>query len=765
MAYNSKLILPPQYQTPNPDDAIKLSDEVINEPNCPSPIQIVNPWSMDVNTSNLDPDHFNYELKKQQPDLPLSAMDNLKFILEDVLAGDPNAANRPEFNCLNIEAIKAALDWLANTGDLSDSMRTNLFTDAWRLTFRDRPPTPEEFLTNKYIGPMADNVYPHIKKWFCEYLDPLKPYRTVILYSCIGSGKSLITVLTNLFISVHFALMWHPYKFFGQSVSTQYCNVLCATSMKKGSELLLEPMLNIIENASFFQKCRTKYDMQREEREFEGGNVIDHINWTTATPSSFLSMSNGLNYKLISDANGLLGQTIICGSITEFGFFIDKGWSDAKIMTFFTKLRKRIDSRMFGNYYGRFIVDSSPNTLESPIDDWILNTATKSTENYIARGARWQIFKDQFPEFFTDKTYTKEIHDFDHGFPLFKGGNGKPPAVIESKLELERYADEDIIWCPLYFNGANFKDKALENPVEFLKDWAGIPAGQADRIFSEQSKIDACFNNNLRSIRGSIVAPAEDEPEHLIWNQIKNKFFTKVLDKYYFYYNPEIPRVLSVDQSTSGDVTGIAVSHYERDPKKVDPLTGESMNCVVTDFTITIRPAGGYINLDAIKFFIIDLIRIGNMNIRHVGFDSFESAATRQFLKRQEVTVDYISVDKTNDAYLTFIDLVNKGRWHCGYNVYVENNMKSIQMTKRKTTGTVKIDHMKGDLVQDDSEKSGQNAKDNLDAIASNCQLLKLYCEEFPPTVIWDPGMKLNHDYEDAIAKSNQLLNKMGFIY
>ena len=85
-------------------------------------------------------------------------------------------------------------------------------------------------------------------------------------------------------------------------------------------------------------------------------------------------------------------------------------------------------------------------------------------------------------------------------------------------------------------------------------------------------------------------------------------------------------------------------------------------------------------------------------------------------------------------------------------------------MYKRKS-GTIKIEHMKGDVLQDDSEKAGLNAKDNLDAVASNCQLLKLYCEEFPPTAIWDPGIKVNHDYTDAVEESAKILDKLGFIY
>jgi hypothetical protein len=453
-------------------------------------------------------------------------------------------------------------------------------------------------------------------------------------------------------------------------------------------------------------------------------------------------------------------NTIVCGSITEFGFFIDAGWSDAKIMTFFTKLRKRIDSRMAGNFLGRFIVDSSPNTLESPIDDWILNVAAGHSENFILRGSRWDLFPDQFPDFFDENH--KERHDFEHAFPLFKGGNGHPPTIVETQGQLEQYDPIDIIWCPLVFNGADFKDKCAENPIEFLKDWAGIPAGQADRIFYDGTKIDNAFNNNLRNLYGSITAPAEEEPEHLIWNQIRDKFFNKVIDRYYFYYNPEIARVLSVDQSTSGDCTCIAVSHFERDPSKKDPETGESLKCVVTDFTITIIPAGGFINLDAIKFFIMDLINLGNMNIRHVSFDGFQSDPTRQFLKRKGITVDYISVDKTNDAYLTYIDLVMKGRWHCGKCIYAINNMKSIQMQKRKTTGTVKIDHMHGDLVQDDSERSGVNAKDDIDAVAGNCQLLSIYFAEFPPVVVWNDKVEDLNNYDSAMQKSKDMIKKMG---
>jgi hypothetical protein len=39
-------------------------------------------------------------------------------------------------------------------------------------------------------------------------------------------------------------------------------------------------------------------------------------------------------------------------------------------------------------------------------------------------------------------------------------------------------------------------------------------------MFYNNEWIENCFNNGLKNIYGSITALAQDEPEHLIWNQI-----------------------------------------------------------------------------------------------------------------------------------------------------------------------------------------------------------------------------------------------------
>ena len=756
-----------------------------------------NPFSIEV--KNFDTDKTKWEIQKgvvnPPKELPLpDELGELKFILEDILAGDSSQFDNEIIKNLNIDNIMAAIEWLARKDNLSETFKDNLLADGWRLNFKAKPPTPAEFITEKYIGNQAESTYNWAKDTFIDFMDPLKPYRTLVLTQCIGAGKSTLSTLIQLFISTHYALMWHPWKFFNLAPSSVFTQCLGAWNQKKATELLLEPFVQILEQSPYFKRVRTHTDLV----DAAGEDLTEHICWTTSTPTSALSMQNGVNYKIINGPGSILGQNIISAVISEMTMFTENGWSNQQIFTFFTKLRKRIDNRMKGNYYGRMIIDSQPNSLESVIDDWIWNEAPKSSENYIVTGSRWKFFPKEFPyawkqnrenwksmadgSICATKDAIKKALDQDclkkdfnkkQTFPIFKGTNGQPPKVVESESELSIYEPRDIIWAPttqVTSNGnKSMLDAALESPIEFLRDQCGIPSGTPDRIFYNKQTVDDCFENNLRNMFGHITAPAEEEPEHLIWNQIKDKFFNKIIDKYYFYYEPGIPRVVSVDQSYAGDVTSIAMTHVERDSERKDDVTGEPVKVFVTDFIITIIPKGGIINLDAIKCFIWDLVSLGNIKIKHVSYDGFQSQPSIQFLKRKGIEVDYLSVDKTNEPYLNFIDYVQHKRWFAGKCIYMKNNMLSLHFEKRKQgKGTTKVDHFNGEIYTDgngdwNTDMRGTNAKDAADAVTGTIELINRYENEFVPYVVWKPLALNDRSYETMKNKQDEFMEKMGF--
>lgn len=709
------------------------------------------------------------------------AVNDLKYIIKDILSGDPKAAKRPEYTSLGYEQMKMAIKWLEQQG-LDEATLQLLLEKPYLLTFKDKPPTPEEFLTSKYIGAQAESVWWPVKKNFLQFFDPLKPYRTAVLNPSIGSGKSTFTMLALLYVACHFALMRDPWKFFGKSRTTVFIIALCAVTQGKAKEIYNEPLRQLIESASFWHWCRTHQEMLNEEKHLQESDTIEYIPWTTACDGVFQT-GNGLNWKTASGDGNIIGLNILVGAMTEINFFLEagKGWTPDKVYRFFSKLKERISNRFQSNYYARFILDSSPSSLDDPIQNWMTYDAPENPSNYIWRGSRWNLYPEEFPSFcdvenlHTLDQKVTEHHNYDVAFRLYKGGSGKPPIVCETESEASQFDNADLIWCPkeqVTKNGtASFLGKAKENPLDFLKDWCGEPSGTPDRLFYRDDWIEDCFNNGLKNLYGSIVALADEQPEHLIWNQIQNQFFYKVMNRYYFYYEPNVPRVVSVDQSKSRDCTCISMSHVEKDPNRIDEHTRLPMTIYVTDFTIVLVPKGGHINLDAIKFFIYDLKNLGGINLRHVSFDGWQSDPARQFLARAGINVDYVSVDKLPEPYYTYYDLVTHGRWVCGKNIFVKNNMKSLHEVRRKQTGTIKIDHFEGDLDYEwekgnwqSNVVTGYNAKDTTDAITGNIWLMNLYSNEFIPQKFFYKDAQLERTVDNIEKKNAQLLSSMNLI-
>lgn len=466
----------------------------------------------------------------------------------------------------------------------------------------------------------------------------------------------------------------------------------------------------------------------------------------------------------ITDNNIITHNTIIGIIFTELAWWEQNGWSKEKIKTFFDKACERVDSRMNGHYLGRYIIDSSPFSLESPIDKWIWEQAIYDPKWYCVTGAKWEYFKKEFPEFIDSKN--EEIHNWDVGFQVYKGGKNEPAKACKTEAEASLYDPLDLVWCPRLdtrpTGQINLLNLALQNPVEFLRNWAGIPAGSADRIFQADNVLENIFDNDLRNVYTSIVADAAFEPEHLIWNQIKDLFFLNFNENYMFYREPNAKRVLSVDQSTSGDATAISMAHMEYVVDKNSPNQEDTKSVMIVDFTIVIIPKGGKINLEAIKCFILDLIELGNINLGLVNFDNFQSDSTRQALKRRGIELDYISVDKKNEPYQALIDYITHERFFVGRNIFLKNNLRSIHWIKRES-GSIKVDHFLGKITNDSDDTSwetsliGTNAKDVADTCAGCLAMLLKRDIEFAPTTRW-----INTKYERT-QSINEKLNKLNF--
>lgn len=396
-------------------------------------------------------------------------------------------------------------------------------------------------------------------------------------------------------------------------------------------------------------------------------------------------------------------------------FVLDNGLithnSPEYIMELYNKGKQRVDSRFHQAYNSFTILDSSPNSLDNAIDHYINFDAPKDPSNMIIRGSMWNTRPD--------------LYDLNHTFKVYIGGQGVPPRILDNDDPMlidDKYVSKiiDVPESERQF----FKDDI----VNALRDRAGIPSGSADSLISDYSKLEQMFQYNLKNIYECIHAPAELSPGKLIFNQIKDTFFKSKANKYEFYYKPNIPRCIAVDQSYSTDMTGISMCHVER---FMD--TGELI--YVVDFTIAIAPTkDSHINLEAIRCFIEELRDVGNMRIQAVGFDSFQSEPSIQNLKRVGFEVKKVSADKSMDPYLNMVSLMNSGRVAVGKNIFLKNNLKSLSVVNKKTK--MKIDHdTSREVVTTSKDHSwstsplGMYSKDISDSMVDAIELCR---QEFP---------------------------------
>ena len=572
--------------------------------------------------------------------------------------------------------------------------------------------------------------------------------RLFLTSNYIVTHNSYLSTMIILYTTTCISLMRDPWNYFGLNPATVLAQALASYSQKKSSELLLEPFNSMLEASPFFEKVKMKEQMREADEAFREADHIDKIYYTTASPTSAMSFSGGVNIKLASSNRDILGLSLLGIVFSELAFFTDAGKTSEWIMSFYNSGKARIKSRLHGDYYGRSILDSSPNDRDNAIDAYIIGDARKDKTNYIVEGSMWK---------WDPERYGKE-----QTFKVFTGATGQPPKILnpgDPLLTDTSISPDKIIDVPM-----SLRQDFENDVVKSLKDCAGIPSGSVHALISDYSKIERMFQPGLRNVYTGISAPAEVSPIDLIWNQVSEKFFIRRGNRYEFYYKPYLPRVVAVDQSFATDLTCISMGHIERYKE-----TGD--NIFVIDFTIPIIPTkSSKVNLEAIKVFIEDLRSKGMMNISAVGFDQFQSEVTMQNLKREGFVVDRISSDRTMDPYMNLSALMSAGRVAVGRNIFLKNNLKSLEFTRSKRGGKSKIDHDSSKAgVTFSSDESwetsplGMYAKDVSDAVVGVVELCRRYFKT-SEEVWWDSPEELeaNTTHGRDLAREKLLITLKG---
>jgi hypothetical protein len=657
------------------------------------------------------------------------------YLIKDLIGGDNSVALRPQFQALSRPEIQEGLKLILNNKYLSQAAREDLLINTWRINYREKPPTMKEFLTQEWIGPMADSIHPHIREILEDFWGLQSPYRHLVLGSAIGTGKSTAAAIHNLFVSVNLYLMRDPKRFFELAASTAIIQAFISFSMDKAAQLLLQPLIQILSTSPKFRRVK-----QEEHLKTQQAKHPDVICWTTASKMGNLQFPGDIHYIIASGPHQLLGLNMIQSTMSEINFFIDRGFSPEYIWRIYQDSKSRIFSRFGNKQFCGTVLDSSPNDLDaSPIDKYVFTgEAQKDKENYVSIGSQWEMYEKD-----PKKTKLKALCPIyaltGETFPVFRGNSNLPPEIVHPD-NLHTYDESEIYHVPIDYR-RDFEQATEKN----VKDVCGWPANASGKLINSQARIEDIFTPQLKNLYSYIKVASTDPAKHLIWNQIKDKFFIQTgPNRWEFYRAPRARRWLHFDQAETGDFAGIAMSHREYDLKNNEFI-------IVHDFTLAVT--GGQsarINLDAFRTFPEDLRNLGKVDLQSVTFDRFQSSTTVQYLKEQGFNARQFSVDTSVDPYISYAALINIGNIKCGRNIFLKNNIKSLQEVKT-TSGRRKIDHMIGKIVRDDGahwflSQMGLYAKDCSDCCAATAYLI-VHEDEGTPQYVYD--RELDKPFDD----------------
>ena len=658
------------------------------------------------------------------------------YLLKDLMQGDNAVALRPQFQALQRPEIQEGLRLIITNKNLSSAARQELILNGWRVNYREKPPTMKDFLTREWIGPMADSIHPHIREILENFWALQSPYRHLILGSAIGTGKSTCAAIHNIYVSTHVYLMRDPKHFFNLSPATSIVQALISFSMDKAVQVLLQRLIQILSTSPKFRRVK-----QEEHLKTQQAKHPDVICWTTASKMGVLQFPGDIHYIVASGPHQLLGLDMIQSTLSEISFFIDRGFSPEYIWRIYQDSKSRIFSRFGNNQFCGTVLDSSPNDLDaSPIDKYIFTgEAYKDKENYVSIGPQWEMYEKD-----PKRAHVKALYPIyavtGETFPVFRGNSSLPPEMVYPD-SLHSYDELELFHVPI-----DLKREFEQDTERNVKNVCGWPANTSGKLINSQTKIEEIFTPQLKNLYSYIKVASTDPAERLIWDQIKNKFFIQTgPDRWEFYRAPRARRWLHFDQAETGDLAGIAMSHREYDLHQNEFI-------IVHDFVLAVTGGrNARINLDAFRTFPEDLRNLGRVDLQSVTFDRFQSSTTIQFLKGQGFNARQFSVDTSVDPYVSYAALINIGNIKAGRNIFLKNNLKSLQEAKTNS-GRRKIDHMIGKIVRDDGahwilSQMGMYAKDCSDCCAATAYLL-VHEDEGAPQYIYDRS--LDKPFDDA---------------
>lgn len=488
-----------------------------------------------------------------------------------------------------------------------------------------------EWLDSFYhTGFIGSSLYPYWRDRLNEvFSDKGVNFSEVIVTGSLSGGKSffsLVCWLRLLYIfsrtpNLHSTLSLSP----GSRIFFAYLSVSATEAELTG----FGDFRNMIDSIPYFKECFPR----------------------NLGKSSVLEFPNGLTVIYGSDILHFIGSNLYSLIFDETNF-VRKGSGNPgdvrKAFDIYHSSRLRIKTR-FGssgsNFPGmNFLVSST--THQSSFMEKAIQAVRGSTSSKVISS---RVYECKPKGSYSDKK-----------FLFFVGDDRYPPCTVRSASDLLGKVPPDLIRVfnpelPIEFYAALPEDLKLRFvlvPVDYLEECSRYPDRALSDIigyshvvkssfFSSKANFTACLDLNRKHpfTRESLIISLRDNISILSYLDVP------LLKSYVGSH----PCFIHVDQSVSGDSTGIVCSH---------PVMVNGYVFVYLDFALRIDPPGNgdQISLAKCCDFVIDLVNAG-INVAKVTYDKYQSTASIQRLNQHGIHAEHFSTDASDSSWVQVSDL------------------------------------------------------------------------------------------------------------
>jgi len=527
------------------------------------------------------------------------------------------------------------------------------------IGYSKMPPSIEEFIEDEYyLGETFGDgkLYPYWKEKLVElFPTPIHTaYTYIVLTGAIGVGKSTFSKIVALYNKCRLDHM-KDHSFFGLAKTKSIDMLFFHTSVGKAIGDFINSNQMIEKNSPYFS-----------------GGLIN-------------------NHRILYKADGVRGNNAIGGDIIFYNLsevnFIPYHKAKHKIDQAYKRFKSRYQKAI--GYVGNIIIDTSAQGDGSIADEFIEENdygdvmvvranvweAKKHLNIYGRVGVLfvtnplWYEGSDQPKKLKIPDSYKEEyetnpamISQFSQGqlddwhenlgwFEVYSGDSLVSPFVITDKeKEVTAKMDSDrIIKVPLELY-RDFKS----NVTTSLQDMAGLSTSSTGKFLPDPKT----FINRqvIEQVVPETIKVDFDDRKDTIMSYIREQVKLIPTDRIIF---------IRYDIGVVNDVTGLAISYFDGYEGYTDGVSKSKVKLPIIKTPVAIaisRYEGQETSIAHLHQFVLDLEE--EYEIGSISFDQFASRQIIQDLKRDGLPARYLSVDRTDTAYLFWKNAMGNENWH-----------------------------------------------------------------------------------------------------